>query len=555
MSPMTNLYNRLKFYIINNKAHLRFLAIIFLIFFIPRVISLGADIGGADIQFWYPRSHNFVHEFLRGHYQETYQKYHPGVTVMINSGTTLTTFEFLFEKLFHFNPRYIPQQFTRLNFAAKFPLVLIIATLLTYSSYLLSKITNNKKYVYLFAVILSLEPFFLGISRFFHLTALSGVFGFASFISIYYYYFQKKKHLYFFILSAVFLGLGTLTKVDALIAGLINGLFFIIYEFHFTYTNQRSILKSAWSVVKYGLFYSFLTIFTFFILFPSMWVAPLWTVQEMIHDGLEDTAFGNKGGASITNIRAIFYPEITFLRSSPIMTISVIAGLFVLIKNIFIAIKKHKRLNQTQQIILWAFIYTALYMAILTIPSKTKDRYAAVFYPSLSIIGAWALYCIYKINKYFKYGTLIILLLSYGFIIYRYHPVYSFYYNDLIGGQKGIERHNMPVINRGEYYAQVAFYINKNDPDAIVKNVITVHRSKIPSFQRFFYGTTYTNPKFLPDGANADYMIFHPNDLYMLLKDNCTFIKAFGPRYPMGYDMLYLYKCEGINNTYKKMKN
>ena len=161
---------RSKELILNHKL----LIIVFFIYLIPRLISLGADTSNYDASFWYPRMDNFTKNILEGDFQETYQKYHPGVTLLWLSGTSKYVFQELFELVLHFNPRFIPQQFIRLNAAAIFPLVFSISILGAVCYSLLSKITN-KKLALIFSIMLSLEPFFLGVSKFLHLSGLGGM--------------------------------------------------------------------------------------------------------------------------------------------------------------------------------------------------------------------------------------------------------------------------------------------------------------------------------------------------------------------------------------------
>jgi len=547
--------NKLYKYLNKNSNTIKFLTIILLIFLIPRIISLGFDMANVDSQYWYPRIHNFPHKFLTQQYQDTYQKYHPGVTLMILSGFATTLFETVFEFVFGYSPRYIPTIFPYLHFTAKFPLVFVISVLATYSTYLIRRISNNKTLAYIFAVLLSLEPYFLGVSRYLHLTALATMFAFTSVIALVYYILNYRKAKYSLIISAILLGLGILTKIDVLITGAFNALLFAGGLF-LTLKNTQSIKNILVHIFKYGLLYFAIVIITFYLFFPSMWVAPYWTIKEIITDGIKDTAFVNKGAESITNIKEFYYFEVILLRASPILIIFGITGLVFTIKEAFKSFKGKTSLNNEYVLSILMIFYIILVTIILTIPSKTKDRYVISLFPSLILISSIGVYYLYRINKYIKYSLIIILICFYSITIFRYHPYYSYYYDDLIGGPAGIKNLGLTVINRGEYYAKVADYINKTDEFPEISNTILAGRFKFDTFRPYYLGTPYANPKLMPNDITADYILVETSHKHVKIpKDKCKLVKTFGTKPPFEFDALYLYKCQNLDNSYKDFNN
>ena len=61
------------------------------------------------------------------------------------------------------------------------------------------------------------------------------------------------------------------------------------------------------------------------------------------------------------------------------------------------------------------------------------------------------------------------------------------------------------------------------------------------------------------DGSNADYIITEPQNEHLIedtdLKDKCRLERGFGPKDPLSYSILKLYKCQGIDNSYTNFKN
>lgn len=526
-------------------------ALVFLIFFIPRVIGLGADIANYDSSYWYPRMDNFTKYLLRGEYKLTYQKYHPGVTMLWTSGSSKYLFEKTFEKIFDYNPRFMPAQFTRLHFASKFPLVLLITILGVFQFHIISKIVN-KNFGLIFSIVLSFEPFFLGTSRFLHLSALTAMFMFTSFLTLFYYYQGQDKSKKYFYLSAILLGLGALTKIDAIIALPVNGLLLMYYEFN--KLKDKSI-NDIFRIIKDGLIYLLIVATTFYILFPSMWVEPIWTIRKIINEGILETAFDSSGADTISNIRYMFYPETILIRSLPTFFLGLIGGIILVLKNIR-SLKYKNFIN----LFLWTLFFIIFNITILSIPEKIKDRYLINLYPPMAILVSLLWYeSVKSKQKIIKYSISLIFVFFYLLTAYKYHPVYSFYYSELIGGPGGVEKLGLPIKNRGEFYAQAALYINKNDSKPEVRNVVLSHREQMRTFSPFFLGETFTSMGNMKDGYFADYIITRPDYDYLIyetdLKNKCYLLKSFGPKKPFGYDIVKLYKCEGVTREFKDFRN
>ena len=526
------------------------LIIVFFIYLIPRLISLGADISNYDASFWYPRMDNFTKNILEGDFQETYQKYHPGVTLLWLSGTSKYAFQELFELVLHFNTRFIPQQFIRLNAAAIFPLVFTISLLGALCYSLLSKITN-KKLALIFSIMLSIEPFFLGVSKFLHLSGLGGMLSYASFLYCYYYYYLREKGSkkeFLLYISAILAGLGMLTKIDSALALTFNALIIVYFEMISPNPFKTKLILTIKKCAIYGL----TAFFVFYILFPSMWVTPVWTLDTIIKEGLLEDAFDSNAQDTLSDVNKLFYPEAILLRNLPTTFILMLIGLVLT----FVQARKKDATQIDKFALIGGALYTIFNVILLSLPSKANDRYITNFYPGIIVLSAYAFYYLYNLNKNLRIGLTALLVVVYALTLYRYYPVYSYYYTDLLGGPAGINNSGRMILkNRGEFYAQAAQYINNNDPKAVEKTVITDSREQIRTFQPFFYGSTYTNPKFMPKGADADYIVTRPEHEYLIPQDKCKQVASFGPKAPLKYDAIKLYSCEGIDNTYQDFKN
>ena len=177
-----------------------FYILIFAIFLFPRLFDLGREGYGSDSQKWLRRSDEFIERVSSGNLERSYVTYHPGVTVMWLSGVT-KHFYYNYVKgvdgvnIKQTNGIVIPQYFESTLAVSKVPLILFISILLTLSAIILNRMGLSKLHVVIFALMLSLEPFFLGVSTQLHLTGLETALAFSSIIFALYYQKTNNKKI------------------------------------------------------------------------------------------------------------------------------------------------------------------------------------------------------------------------------------------------------------------------------------------------------------------------------------------------------------------------
>jgi len=516
----------------------KILIIVFLIFLLPRIVSIGADISNYDASYWYPRMDRFTRNLEKGDLSNTYQQYHPGVMLLWISGIPKYLFENLFELVFNFNPRFMAHHFIRLQTATLLPLMVVLSLIGTYIYSLLSKIINNK-FAIIFVVVFSLEPFLLGTSRFVHVTALSAFLMYASFLSLYYHYATKHDSMSYLYVSSVLIGLALLTKTD-------SGIVFLFNLLIITFVNVKDKQYKEWIID--GFLYGLIAFLVFYVLFPAMWVEPIRILFKIIGGG-KDTAFNSSGANTIFGFRYLYYLEVFFYRSLPITFVTFITSLYISIK--------HRWDKNTKQFLVVNMVLLIFFTIILTIPAKIKDRYLISLYPMFLVSSSVTYYYIFYIqnNKLLKKVILVFLIFSYVLTVYKYHPVYSYYYSELIGGQHGLESFGLKVKNRGEYYAQAALFLNDYVDDPGSKTVLIAHKEQTRTFPPFFIGKAYSSPGLLADKQEANFVISRADFLHIVPMDKCNLIRTFGPKAPFKYNALYLFECEGLDNTYKEFRN
>ena len=538
----------------------RFYLLLLAIFLIPRTIDLGRDITNIDADRWHERSYQFIRQLSLGRIERTYQTYHPGVTVQWLSGLGQHTFLNLFEWSRGYDPRFLPKQYPLKHFACKFPLVVAISLLGVFGALALEKIFNRRTALF-FAVFLSLEPHFLGTSRFLHLSALTAALMFAAFMSLTLYGEAKKRG--YLVLSAALLSLAALTKTNGMTVAPLLAL--MLWGISF----KRGGGKIGGGKGKPRLIFDrqswrrflidgslFLAVFVliFFALFPSMWIKPKWTVvDKLIGEGILGTAFSDAGGDNLFASQWLYYPTMLFFKASPVL---ILLSFYYLINQLTYLLGRRFRKgaqwvkdwwpSQSRGRFLLATLgFFLLNYVVLSIPSKTKDRYLMPFYFPLAVWSALAAEVIFKRlpRRIFWLGVALAAVF-YGLVAWRYHPNYSFYVSDLIGGPPGLTRLGVNVPNRGEFYTQVANFLNEKDQDnnPYEKNTIIYNTEYIRTFKYAYKGKAYTREGNLPEGADIHYYVSKDYSLEHI-PEHCRRIKTFGNKAPFAYNLLYLYEC------------
>lgn len=585
---------------------------IFLIYFIPRIYGLGADISNIDARKWIPRTDNFTQNLLSSNFEGTYQKYHPGTVLMwLSSGgdyffqkyLNAQSSDFIGEnikialgdKVIGDNSNYFVFQ----NFARKLPVIFVIAIVGVLQFWYLKRLVNAR-FAFLFAVTLSVEPFFLGITRFLHLTGLSTMFGFASALSMI--YFLKTNRLRYTVIGGVLLALAISTKVSLLINGFVYAGFFVYYFiFHL---KQFNLFKGRFNrkFVLAPVIFLLSLIGSSYVINPFLWQEPMTYILKIYNEGILDTGFEDEIQPTIMQNNMLFYFEYSLYRLTPYTFVFAILGsvltiIYALVNYLFLSVLiafrclvKVARLTAyfsesqlqvainylkkfcLQHVGFYMVIYLVIYYFLLSYPSKSRDRYLAELIPMIVFFAVLFVEYVYILFlrvvtmifslRYLKLlptqliviiGHLFSWIIVFGYLVCvigyaklnfdRYHPVYSFYYSDLIGGASGLSQLGITPMLRGEWYAQVALFLNSTDPDISQKDAWILDAGSLDSFRSFFNGNAVRDTLKFKQYDTIEYVLVRNGKTYEKLGQICTEIKAFGPRGYNGYEALYLFDC------------
>jgi len=410
------------------KKHLELFFIIVL-FLGLRLPGLGEDITNSDGPRWHRRSERFLTALKQGDLKATYQHYQPGVTLMwLNAFVKQAAFSY---QLTHTSqPKTLENAdwYPIIHGISKAFVVVVLCCLLLFQLRLLSRLFSWRV-AFFYGFLMSVEPYVLGIDRWFHLTSLETTFAFSSFLSILLWLDSRKSKFLF--ISATLFALAVLSKLTSLI---LAPLFLVVFLLHF------KTRKDFYFMVLFGV----VACWVFVLLFPALWVSPLPVLQKLLHAVT---------GAVGTDIRAtqlvginpfIYYFLILAFKLTPIsLLLLLFAGVFF---------KRTLHFKYVRYI----FLFFVVYYIFLTIPAKKIDRYAISLFPSLLLLIS---IFVESLPRRVFFGLVGAYLLFVCYMVYFYKPVYSAYYSPILGGTSRALSAGI-YENSGEYFAQAAMYLN-----------------------------------------------------------------------------------------------
>ena len=385
------------------------------LFLLTRLPYLAFDEINPDGVNWHFRSEQFIVGLKTHDWAKTYQHYHPGVTLMWIMGVPI-------ELVKHLSPTYaVYNQYTfeTFNYVAKFALVFVQLILSFTMLHLLSRVLGLRK-AYFATLLFTFEPFFVGNSRLLHMDVLLTQFLFIGLILA---YLQLEKfNVVQGMFAGFFLALAFLTKSIGIL-----GLLFALGVGGVVVFTKYKWKKTAIYIVSIAVSF----ILTIFIVFPAMWVKPVWVINEIFSEG-ERIGIRNGHGQVILgeytrNAGPAFYPLVLAMKASPLLLLGL--GLFVLtLKN-----NSHKRF------ILFLTLFYVGYLVLMSYPSKKIDRYMIPMYPFLAVLSVLGYFKIYDRLANIKQKTFFVsskVVLVSAFIIYpllKFYPYYFLYTSSVFG--------------------------------------------------------------------------------------------------------------------------
>ena len=355
----------------------------FAIFVVARLPYLGHEMFNTDVWKWKQRIYDFGSGVFNLDFEKTLQKYHPGVTLMW-IGTGAIKAQGLYCSVVACPDEAVDPVgaiFT-LHFFQKLAIVLVLGVTFCFIFYPLRKLFGVR-YAFITLSLLTFEPFFYALTRVIHLEGLMTAFMLASFVWLFYDLEMRRQQgsktkPWGLIVSGIFAGLSALTKSSALFMLPFAGLTYLLFY-------PKNLKQIAKMFVQWFL----VVLATYFVLWPSMWVQPLETLDYVFIRGVKE--IGVEGGHEqiflgrlTDNPGVLYYFVVAGYKFSPLLVTGILLfGLFC--KKIF----GHFDGSKTRRFTLLAIIFTFGYLLEITLPTKKLDRYILPAMSSLALLAGF----------------------------------------------------------------------------------------------------------------------------------------------------------------------
>lgn len=426
---------------LNERFSKIFLTLVILLFVVLRTVGMGENFSNSDAQRWHSRSEKFYESLKSGKFVETYQRYHPGVTLMwlstvskVGIKTYSDFFNISYKSIGNVEGYILHDTVSKL-------LIIFVITVLLVLQYLSIKELSGPKIAQLYVILMALEPYLLGIDRWYHLTSLESYLSMTALL--YLLRWRKNPLRKFLITTGLLFGFALLTRFTS-VMGLAVSMIIVCY---YSVKGNTNINQLALNI----LYLTLPVIATVFILFPALWVSPAYVFGKILNAGAEAVS-GNYESVTIAlKYPAIFYLLVLIAKLSPVT-------LALIIPSLLSALKSKSR----ESAVVLVYVSTCLFF--YTLSDQKIERYVILVIPGILFSVACLLA---QLKKPLYLLILTVTLFSTLFFYTHYHPYISFYYSPIVGGAKGA--YNLGFLDtNGEYYDAAARYLNSKGRDVRV---------------------------------------------------------------------------------------
>jgi hypothetical protein len=452
------------------------LAILGIAIVVPRVIALDRVVS-PDEKRWLTHSANFYRALTRGELDQTYQIEHPGVTTM-----WIGMLGYLWR--YPAYPQEAPEQIDwrreevasflqthgheplELLTAGHFFMVLTITLVLVGASWWAMRLVGVWSACLGF-MLMAADPFHIALSRLLHLDGLTSSLVLLSLLALLCYLYRGGRRLDL-AMSGAAAGLAWLTKSPSMFLVPFTGLV-LLFELAARWRGQQRLAHADWQWAIYAFaLWGAVGLGVFVLLWPAMWVDPLYTVWRVLRaaigyavQGHEDPLYFN-GSIFEGDPGWHFYPVTYLWRTTP----SVLVGLGL--AALFSAVPRARwLLHEQRRPLAVLLLFAMLFTAFMSLGAKKFDRYLLPIYPPLALIAGvgWmaALRWIRQRwpQRLAQATVPAIVLLAVGAqagLALPAFPYYLSYYNPLLGGTTAAPA--VMMVGWGEGLDQAAHYIN-----------------------------------------------------------------------------------------------
>jgi len=503
------------------------LIVIILAIWLPRGLALNRFVT-PDEPLWLYRSANFYFALGQRDFASTFQKEHPGVTIMW-AGTLGFLIRFPEYRGSGLGQIEMDQFHYHMNNLAKVPPIELLTasrmfmvlghTLVLALAYLYARRLIGPFPAFIAFLLIAFDPFHLALTRLLHLDGLLSNLMLLSLLAFLNFLLERRP--LDLLVSAAAAGFSVLTKSPGVFIAPVIGLMALLDFWQTRSHNKEAPLakqlwRSAWPLIAWVA----VGAGVMFVFWPAMWadpIEPLLTVfkkaGKYAESGHYSAVFFNGQIAESGDLGSAFfyfYPLTYLWRSTPVELIGLVAALFG-----FFTWREPFNRRSLRFTSIALFLLTVIFTIGMTIGSKKFDRYLLPVYAPLDLLAAmgWVSLAVWlkekNLRSFLKYSPYLLLVIAIGAQMagsLRTFPYYLSYYNPLMGGSR--KAPEVMQIGWGEGLDQAARYLNQK-PDAAKMGVVSWYH--LGPFSYFFNGEPH-HMSYLPEVSPDDWEKFLANN-------------------------------------------
>lgn len=457
-------------------------AVVALAVWMPRAFQLDHFVT-IDEGKWLVRSANYYQALTYGNLIDTFQHGHPGVMIMyaglagylwqFPEYVSHVSTQYQWDEEFMFMISNLGHQPIDMLAAGRTFIVLFNVIALTMSFLYARRLVGLWPALVAFLLI-AFDPFHIALSRFLHPDSLLSTFMLLATLAFMAYLFAGRR-MWDLVAAGICTAIAVLTKTPAIFLIPLVGLLTLI-ELAAHVTSQRGWRwqeffsgAALWRIFRTWLIWGSVTVVVYLALWPAMWVAPIWTLTQVL-DISGDYATQGHSSPVFFNGQIYngdpgfwFYPINYLWRTTPLVMI----GLVLLVAAFFWrgSLVRQRSIVLT---VLGLFASALFFNIFMTLGAKKFDRYLLPVFMPLDFVAAmgWAaliagLASWRKVpwGRYAATGVAVGAIGLQAGLALNTFPYYMSYYNPVMGGPTKAE--NVMFIGWGEGLDEAGRYLNK----------------------------------------------------------------------------------------------
>ncbi|MDH4135831.1 MAG: glycosyltransferase family 39 protein [Anaerolineae bacterium] len=543
---------------------------LFLLTLVPRVVGLDIFIT-PDEPRWMNRSASFLEAVLAGDFIHTIHSGYatPGGVTTKWCGSAGIAAKYLLLRL---NPsagteaslhadnlreflRWLqsdPHNSLEVMATVRWPIALLVSCSVV-GIYLLATELFAERVALLGAILLSMEPFYLALSRVLHLDALVASFMALSILSLAI-CLKGNRLSPLLVFSGITAGLGVATKVSALFLVPFVGLMALAVCLADVRDRRKVCWQKALHLTVALAVWVGVAGLAFTLLWPAMWVDPLAALRSLLGSSSELAEAGHTQfflGRVADDPGPWFFPVVFLFKVSPLTLVGAVISLPMILR---------KGRSREGQRLIWLWAYACLFVAFITLSPKKLDRYLLPIFPAMTLLAAaglweWAEVLRQRTSGSFsRWATGTAYLLPLGCLIlqavflFPHYPYYFTFYNPALGGLRQASR--VILVGWEEGLEKAAHYLNEKEG---------IEDKRVQSWYAFLGFNTFYRGRSRDLGPKwhsaeniwlwyeSDYVVFYINQVQRELPDARTvaFFRSLEPEYTVrlkGLEYAWVYK-------------